>query len=311
MRRTDPVGTSVHGRASASEAGDRALDAMAKAARRARLARQRAATAVVGAEPDVDRRADTVPQREPTEGHAPSRVEQPAKGSAGPGAEPLILSPATALRSRRRWAPAKKLEDVLRACVLVTACLVVVLGAVAAGLALSGGRNASPTAQQTVGVPRSSHLSVKAPSDKVQPASGQPGGQSSNSTSPSTTVPPPSNPSASGPAPVLSAITPDAGAAGQIVTLNGSNLFSQDGNIQASFGGQPADITCPTETSCMMTVPLLAAPAGNVAITVTTTAGTSVAMPFTYALATASSCGLCQFGGPHRRPSGEHPPGSH
>ncbi len=301
MRRIDPGGTSVRRKPSASAAGDRALDAMAKAARRARQAKQGAATAVLAAEPNMDRPADRVAQK-PTEVHAPS---------ADTGAEPRILPPATALRSRRRRSPAKRLEDILQICVLVTACLVVVLGAAAAGLALSGGRNVSPSAQQAVGAPRSNHPSAKGPGDKVQPNSGQPGGQSSNATSPATAVQPPTNPSSPGPAPVLSAVTPDAGTAGQIITVNGSNLFSQDGNIQASLGGQPADIRCPTETSCMMTVPLLAAPAGNVSITVTTTAGTSVALPFTYGLATASSCGLCQFGGRHRQTSGGHSPGLH
>jgi hypothetical protein len=257
MRRIDPGDTSVRGKPSASAAGDRALDAMAKAARRARLAKQGAATAALAAESNMDRPADAVAQNEPTEDHASIRVEQPARGSAGTGAERLILSPATALRSRRRRSPAKRLEDVLRICVLGTASLVVVLGAVAGGLVLSGGRNASPTAQQTVGVPRSSHPSAKGPGDRVQPNSGQSGRQPSNTTSPSTTAQPPPNPPSSGPAPVLSAITPDAGTAGQIVTVSGSNPFSQDGSIQASLGGEPADITCPTETSCMMTLPLL------------------------------------------------------
>jgi hypothetical protein len=312
MRGTPPAGA----------LGDRALDAMAKAARRARLAEQGPTTAVdERTDPNVDRHAGTAGHRDLNEDDAPTPVERPAARSLRNGAEPSMASPAANLRSPRRRVPPRGVEDVLRVCVLVTAGLVVVLGALAFGFGLSGDRDASPAATHAVVVPRSnspevkrSGASQKNSAGKVgvaQQDSGRSGGPTSSVTGPATATPPAPNPSPPGPSPVLSAVTPDAGDAGQVVMVNGSNLFSPDENIQASFGGQPADISCPSQALCMMTVPLLAASAGTISITVTTEAGTSDVIPFTYGLATTSSCGQCQFGGPHHRPSGLRPPGSH
>jgi hypothetical protein len=300
---------------------DRALDAMAKAARRARLAERGATTAVEGTEPNLNRHAGTAGHRDLNEDGAPTPIERPAARSVRTGPEPSIASPAADLRSPRRRVPQKGFEDVLRVCVLVTAGLVVVLGALALGFGLSG--DASPAASHAVVVPRSNSPEVKHPGARIQkssagkgggaqPSSGRSDGPGSSMTDPATAAPPAPNPSASGSSPVVSAVTPDAGDAGQVVRVNGSNLFSPDENIQASFGGQPADISCPTQALCMMTVPLLAAPAGTISVTVTTEAGTSDAIRFTYGLATTtSSCGQCQYGGPHHRPSGIRPPGSH
>ncbi len=311
----------MRGTLPAGALGDRALDAMAKAARRARLAEQGATTAV-GTEPHLAGRAGTAGHGDLNEDDAPTPMERPVARSVRTGAEPPIASPAADLRPPRRRVPPKGFEDVLRVCVLVTAGLVVVLGALALGFGLSGGRDASPTPTHAVVATRSNSPEVKRSGAKspkssagkvgvAQQNSGRSGAPTSSVTGPATGTPSAPNPSASGPSPVLNAVTPDAGDAGQVVMVNGSNLFSPDRNIQASFGGQPADISCPTQASCMMTVPLLAAPAGTISITVTTEAGTSDAIPFTYGLATTSSCGQCQLGGPHHRPSGIRPPGSH
>jgi IPT/TIG domain len=312
MRGTPPAGA----------LGDRALDAMAKAARRARLAEQAGTTAVEGTEPNQDRRAGTAGHRDLNEDDAPTPIERPAAASVRTGAEPLIASPTADLRSPRRRVPPKGFENVLRVCVMITAGLVVVLGALALGFGVSGDRYASSAAGHAVVIPRSNSPEVKRPASGsqqssagkgggAQPSSGRSGGPSSIMTGPATATPPAPNPSASGSSPVVSAVTPDAGDAGQVVMVNGSNLFSPDENIQASFGGQPADISCPTQALCMMTVPSLAAPAGTISITVTTEAGTSDAIPFTYGSATTSSCGQCQYGGSHHRPSGMRPPSSH
>ena len=141
---------------------------MAKAARRARLAEQGATTAAVGTAPHRNRRAGTAEHWELNEDDAPTPIEKPAGRSAPTGAEPSIASPATDIRSPRRRVRSKGLEDVLRVCVLVTAGLVVVLGALALGFGLSGGRDAVPGARHAVVVPRSNSPKAKSPGARGQ-----------------------------------------------------------------------------------------------------------------------------------------------
>ncbi|HXW79260.1 MAG TPA: IPT/TIG domain-containing protein [Acidimicrobiales bacterium] len=83
--------------------------------------------------------------------------------------------------------------------------------------------------------------------------------------------------------PVLAALSPSSGAAGQTVTISGSNFLSSDGVITVSFGGRPAPIDCPDQDTCTATVPT--APSGSsgpVRVTVTTSSGTSNPVTFTY-----------------------------
>lgn len=83
--------------------------------------------------------------------------------------------------------------------------------------------------------------------------------------------------------PILTSVTPLSGAAGQVVTLSGTDLFSTDGTVQAFLAGQPIPTSCPTQTSCTVTVPdLPGAPTGAVPLTVQTASGTSNAEPFSY-----------------------------
>jgi hypothetical protein len=86
-------------------------------------------------------------------------------------------------------------------------------------------------------------------------------------------------PAPSGSRPEITSITPDRGAAGQVVTVIGVNLFSPDGNVQVFFGGAGAATSCSTATTCQATVPT-AAP-GKVRVTVVTQAGTSNSVTFT------------------------------
>lgn len=82
--------------------------------------------------------------------------------------------------------------------------------------------------------------------------------------------------------PELTSLTPSYGSAGQTVVVSGLDLFSPNGYVQASFGGQAAPTRCPTQTSCTVTVPLLSGSPRSVAVTVTTETGTSNALSFSY-----------------------------
>jgi hypothetical protein len=66
------------------------------------------------------------------------------------------------------------------------------------------------------------------------------------------------------------------------VVISGTNLISPDGEILARFGGQPAQTRCPVRTSCTVTVPVVGSPASSVPVTVTTAAGTSNTLAFSY-----------------------------
>jgi hypothetical protein len=86
-----------------------------------------------------------------------------------------------------------------------------------------------------------------------------------------------------GATPVLSAVSPPAGAPGERVTLRGKGLFSPDGLITVLFGSAQAVVSCPTETTCDATVPSRTQARGHrVLVTLTTEAGTSNRLAFSY-----------------------------
>jgi hypothetical protein len=66
------------------------------------------------------------------------------------------------------------------------------------------------------------------------------------------------------------------------VTISGSNFISANGVVVASFNGQEAGTVCPVQTACTVTVPSLGATPGNAVVTVTTAAGTSNGLAFSY-----------------------------
>lgn len=120
-----------------------------------------------------------------------------------------------------------------------------------------------------------------------QAGSGRPATGRSSSQAPaapgSTTSQPPSVPATgSGGPPVLSALSPSTGAAGQSVTVSGTNFISADGVVQARFGGQLAPTACPVQTSCTVTVPTMTGSPTSVPVTITTAGGTSNALAFTF-----------------------------
>ena len=83
----------------------------------------------------------------------------------------------------------------------------------------------------------------------------------------------------------LTAVTPAAGHRGDRVTLSGAGLFSADGMMTLMFGSVQAPVSCPTQTMCTATVPAQPAPAatsGPVTVTLTTSAGTSRPVAFSY-----------------------------
>jgi hypothetical protein len=81
---------------------------------------------------------------------------------------------------------------------------------------------------------------------------------------------------------VLSAVDPSSGSPGQIVVITGANFVSPSGQISVQFGTQVATIACPLQTSCLVAVPSPAGTAGSTPVTVTTDAGTSNPVTFTY-----------------------------
>jgi hypothetical protein len=83
-------------------------------------------------------------------------------------------------------------------------------------------------------------------------------------------------------APFLSSLSPSTGAAGQSVTVTGTNFLSADGQIVARFGGQVTSTSCPDETSCTVTVPALSGSPRSVKVTITTESGTSNTLNFRY-----------------------------
>jgi hypothetical protein len=109
------------------------------------------------------------------------------------------------------------------------------------------------------------------------------GGATHGSSSTTRTGPTSSSTSVAAPgAPVITSLTPSQGAVGQVVGIAGSNLMSADGQVLAHFGDVVAPTSCPSSTSCSATVPSPSSPTAPVEVTVSTQAGTSNALPFTY-----------------------------
>ena len=67
-------------------------------------------------------------------------------------------------------------------------------------------------------------------------------------------------PNASGP-PVIAALNPSSGTAGQAIQVAGANFLSSSGQITATFDGQVAPTSCPAQNTCSVTVP--PAPSGT------------------------------------------------
>ena len=112
------------------------------------------------------------------------------------------------------------------------------------------------------------------------PAHNTPGTASSTTTSTTSTTSTTIAATPGGP-PVIDSLSPSSGAAGQTITITGANFISSDGHIVAAFNGQVAPTSCPAQNTCTVTVPPSnGAPSAQV--TITTAAGASNTVPFTY-----------------------------
>ena len=120
---------------------------------------------------------------------------------------------------------------------------------------------------------------------RVAPGPASPAPAAAPVSSPSTSAPTasPAAPAATG-GPQLTVVSPASGAPGQEVTLAGAGLFSSDGLIVVRFGAAQATVDCPNQSTCQAIVPNTpgSAGAGAQMITVSTGAGTSNPLKFTY-----------------------------
>lgn len=85
----------------------------------------------------------------------------------------------------------------------------------------------------------------------------------------------------SGATPVVQALVPATGHAGDQVTVEGSGFFSANGQVFVTFDGTVVPTRCPSEERCIATVP---PPAGRSAavVEVRTTAASSNSVEFRY-----------------------------
>lgn len=160
---------------------------------------------------------------------------------------------------------------------------VMALGIVAAVVALAAGGASShrytPTAESHPGASGT----AAAPTTPAQSATTAPAATTTTAPAPSTTASPTTAASSMpGGPPVVSAVSPAAAAPGQTVTLSGSNLFSPSGRIVVMFGSTQAGVSCPTQTTCVATVPPANGQGPDTQVTVSTDAGTSAPVRFTY-----------------------------
>lgn len=179
----------------------------------------------------------------------------------------------------------------------IVAIAVVVAGGIAAGLTLSSGSTTRPLApphrstRSSRAVPAHSATRSKAGSTTstsgVSAASTAPTTATTTAATKSstTTVPAsaPTAPAAAGSvgAPQVASASPVSGAAGQTVTVTGSGFYSANGQVTAYFGGAPAPTSCPSQSSCTVTVPDLGV-AHSTTVTIVTSSGTSNAVGFDY-----------------------------
>jgi hypothetical protein len=229
--------------------GQRALGAMAEAARRAREAGPRTAQVPVVVDPPEVRAAPPHEERR-VSGRRVWRdlVRGGPRANAG--------APPDGDRRERRL----KLS-------VATLGGVVLVAAVA--LAFSLGTHQHPTPGPT-GAPSGSPSSTP-----TSPSSGRgDGAKQSTTTSPASL--------AVGGVGVVSSLSPSSGGAGQSVVVSGSNFISANGQIVAEFGGQVTATSCPDQSTCTVKVPDLGPTPRSVPFTITTQSGTSKAMTFRY-----------------------------
>ena len=200
---------------------------------------------------------------------AAGAVSVPPPLSQGRSADPPAASPAKDHRLDR-W--------LVTAVVIVGALVVAAATGLAVSLATVNGTPKAATSPATVRTP--GHGAAVPPAHHSTGPEGGSSARPSPSTDATTTTPSTVPASPSGP-PVISALSPSTATAGQAVQIAGSNFLSSNGQIVATFNGQVAATTCPTQNTCNVTVPpSVGLPSAQV--TINTASGTSNAMTFTY-----------------------------
>ncbi len=235
--------------------GAKALGAMELAARRARESR------------------DT------NTGHDPrpaTGFDQSTAGREPEGTDPHAAAPLDAGTAPRQGAISTVPPERWLAVAVGVAALLVVIAAVALGVSLtSGGSSPGPAGAGHTGGSTHAGGTGNRPAGSGAKSSSAPSvPRSTTSTLPSLGTP--------GGAPVISSLSPSSGSGGQAVQVAGSNFLSSDGQIVATFAGRVASTSCPSQTMCTVTVPPSSAPPGPVPVTITTSAGTSNTVTFTY-----------------------------
>ncbi len=167
--------------------------------------------------------------------------------------------------------------------------LLVAIGTVALVLVLTSGPGAKPTPTRAAPAHQSAPIhSAGGPTARStgspSPAAGSvppPSVQSVPTTAPSsTTTLSPALGLASGD-PIITSLDPAVGQPGQQIVVMGANFLSSSGEITAAFNGQTTATSCPTQSTCTVTVP--PSSGGSVTqVTITTSRGTSNAEAFVY-----------------------------
>ena len=301
----------IPGKPSDQKLSPKALAAIAEAARRSR-------EAGVGPDPRLSRPEvprPYGPADEPVTAAAPPRAAQ----AAAAGSTGFAESPAGAPRRRAR--PLGSGERRLRLAIGIAAGVLLVVVAALVGTATDGHRQTNGQAKAAAGrLPSGSagttsgHAETSSTSSRTLPRPGRPNGQARAATgsagptssklpsasagstsghagtsSTSSTLAKPSGP------PVLSALAPSSGQAGQTVTVTGSNFLSPSGQISAEVGGQTVQVACPDQTTCSVLIPPNQGSTTSASVTITTDSGTSNPLVFAYgslgAPAVASTAG--------------------
>jgi hypothetical protein len=240
-----------------SSPGERALEAMAHAVRLAReLAQEegnRSDAADAEARPVLSARA-AVSAQEPSQ---PSLTERIPHGA--------------------------HVDAVLRASAAVAAAMVFGLGGALAALHLDGPSAVAPSsARPTQSQSHSTSVHAEAPATTYRGTGSARSSVQHQATAAPAQAPVSQEDTSVGGSPRLVSVTPSGGGAGQVVKITGVDLYSQDGVVQGSLGGAPAPTRCPSETMCLLTLPTGLGAPQRLSLVVTTQAGASNPLPFSY-----------------------------
>jgi hypothetical protein len=213
------------------------------------------------ARPDDGLRARTA---NPTDGPGGGRL------GAGPMPDPAAYRPADGAGS-----PGPSVDRLLiRAIIMATVGLIAVLSALAASAVGTGGRGGVDSPTSVASGP------AHAPAGPLSStsSSGGAGGSGAGGSASTSSI----APAAPGSPPVLAALDPPGGPAGQIIVVSGSGFMSSSGQISAHFGAQEAGIDCPDQGTCTIVAPTTSGSLPSAPVTITTDSGTSNPLTFTY-----------------------------